>query len=262
MRRSSLFWGLCLLIVGILFLLENFGILKVNVWNLIWPVFLIVLGIWIIAGRYIKRELHDEFVSIPLDGASKTALHIKHGAGRLNISSGTDAGIGIKGTFSGGLDYHTQRTGELLDVTMKMKDWDFPMFIGPDHPLDWSFGVSKDIALSLILDTGANDARLDLRDANVTDIILKSGASATEITLPSQAGFTQVEVNSGAASLKIHVPLNVAANIRVSGGLSSANIDTIRFPKGMDSYRSPDYDTAINKVNMVIDMGVGSVTVD
>jgi hypothetical protein len=261
MRRSSLFWGLCLFIAGILFLLENFGFLKVNVWNLIWPVFLIMLGVWIIAGKYIKNP-QSEFVSIPLDGATKAAIHITHGAGRLDISSGADAGFGIQGTFSGGLDYHTQHSGELLDISMKTPELDFPIFLGPDHSLDWSFGLSKDVAISLKLDTGANDARIDLREANVTDMVLKSGASATEITLPSQAGFTQVEVHSGAASLKIHIPQNVAANIRMTGGLSSTNIDQARFPRGMDSYRSSDYDSAINKVNMVIDMGVGSVTID
>jgi uncharacterized membrane protein len=262
MRRSTLFWGLVLLIVGILFLLENIGFLQVDVWNLLWPILLITLGVWIIAGRYIKRNQSDEFVSIPLDNAEKATFHIKHGAGRLNISSGADAGFGLQGTFSGGLDYHTQHIGNILDVTMKTPELDFPIFFGPGHPLDWSFGLSKDVPLSLKLDTGANEAHIDLRDANVTDIVLKSGASATEITLPSEAGFTQVEVHSGVASLTIHIPEKVAANIRTTGGLSSANIDPIRFPKGMDSYRSSDYDTAINKVNMVIEMGVGSVTVD
>ncbi len=262
MRKSSLFWGLFLLIVGTLFLLENFGILNMNVWNLIWPVFLIALGIWIVAGRYFKSSHQDEFVSIPLDGATKANFHIKHGAGRLNVSSGVDAGLGLQGTFAGGLDYRTQHIGDELDVTMKTPELDFPIFFGPDHSLDWSFGLTKDIPLSLKFDTGANDARIDLRDANVTDISLKSGASATEITLPSQAGFTQVNVHSGAASLTIHVPQNVAAKIRMTGGLSSANIDQTRFPKGMDSYRSSDYDTAINKVDLNIEMGVGSVTVD
>lgn len=262
MRRSSLFWGLFLLVVGILFLLEKFGILNLNVWNILWPVFLIALGIWMIAGRYLKGNLKEEFVGIPLEGAAKASFHIKHGAGRLNISSGVDAGFGLQGTFCGGLDYRTEHIGDLLDVTMKPEDMDFPIFFTRDHSWDWSFGLTKDIPLSLKLDSGANDAQIDLRDANVTDIVLKTGASATEITLPSQSGFTQVDIHSGAASFKIHIPQRVAANIRMTGGLSSANIDQARFPKGMDSYRSSDYDSAINKVDLNIEMGVGSVTVD
>lgn len=261
MRRSSLFWGLCLLIAGTLFLLENFGILKVNVWNVLWPLFLIFLGVWIIAGRYFKSSMQDEFVNIPLEGAARAKFYIKHGAGRLNIRSGTDAGYGIQGSFSGGLNFQTQRIGDSLDVTMKSKDLDFPIFFTPDHLFDWTFGLTKDIPLSLKLEMGANEAQIDLRDANVTDIELGTGASATEITLPSQSGFTQVDVHSGAASLKLNIPQNVAAKIRLTGGLSSANIDQTRFPKGMDSYRSPDYDSAINKVDLNIEMGVGSVTV-
>lgn len=261
MRRSSLFWGLCLLIVGSLFLLENFGIIKVNVWNILWPVFLILLGVWIIAGKYIKGSIQNEFISIPLEGATKARIHIKHGAGRLNITSGTDTGIGLQGTFAGGLDYRKQQSGELLDLTLKSKEMDFPMIFGPEASLDWVFDLTRDIPLSLKFDTGANDAQIDLRDANVTDITLNTGASATAISLPSQSGYTYVDVHSGAASLTIHIPQNVAAKIRMTGGLSSVNIDQTRFPKDLDGYRSSDYDSAINKVELDIEMGVGSVTI-
>jgi len=262
MRRSSLFWGVCFLLAGALFLLENLGIIKINVWNLLWPLFLITLGVWILAGRYIKRNIQDEFVSIPLSGATKAKFHIKHGAGRLSITSGVDEGFGLQGTFAGGLDFQTQHIGDTLDVTMMAKHLDFPIFFSPEDALDWKFGLTKDIPLSLKFDTGANDAQIDLRDANVTDIALNTGASATVITLPSESGFTRVDVHSGAASLTIHVPRNVAAKIRMTGGLSSANINQARFPKGIDSYRSSDYDSAINKVDLNIEMGVGSVTID
>lgn len=52
-RWDSLIFGLILLIVGILFLLSNFGY-RINVWNVIekyWPVLLILLGLkYLIAG--------------------------------------------------------------------------------------------------------------------------------------------------------------------------------------------------------------------
>lgn len=52
-RWDSLIFGLILLIIGILFLLSNFGY-RINVWNVIekyWPVLLILLGLkYLIAG--------------------------------------------------------------------------------------------------------------------------------------------------------------------------------------------------------------------
>jgi len=46
-KKESLFWGLIILVLGMLFLLKNFG-LEVNVWHLIgkyWPLILIYIGL-------------------------------------------------------------------------------------------------------------------------------------------------------------------------------------------------------------------------
>jgi hypothetical protein len=69
-------------------------------------------------------------------------------------------------------------------------------------------------------------------------------------------------VSSGAASVNIRIPQGVAARIRWRGGLSSINVDPSRFPRFGDTYQSPDYDSAANKVDLDVEMGVGSVTVN
>ncbi len=56
MSRSghSTFWGIILLLFGVLFLLDNLGIMCFDFWGFIgdwWPVILIVLGISIIFKR-------------------------------------------------------------------------------------------------------------------------------------------------------------------------------------------------------------------
>lgn len=46
-KRESLFWGLIILVLGMLFLLKNFG-LEINVWDLLgkyWPLILITIGL-------------------------------------------------------------------------------------------------------------------------------------------------------------------------------------------------------------------------
>lgn len=46
-KRESLFWGLIILVLGMLFLLKNFG-LEIDVWDLIgkyWPLILIYIGV-------------------------------------------------------------------------------------------------------------------------------------------------------------------------------------------------------------------------
>jgi lia operon protein LiaF len=46
-KRESLFWGLIILALGMLFLMKNFGF-EINVWHLIgkyWPLVLIYIGL-------------------------------------------------------------------------------------------------------------------------------------------------------------------------------------------------------------------------
>ncbi len=56
-KKESLFWGLIILVLGMLFLLKNFG-LEINVWHLLgkyWPVILIYIGLKNIF-LYIKKN--------------------------------------------------------------------------------------------------------------------------------------------------------------------------------------------------------------
>jgi hypothetical protein len=116
--------------------------------------------------------------------------------------------------------------------------------------------------MNLDLDTGANDAHIDLSSLRVTDVFLKSGASSTRLTLPARAGYTRVRVEAGAASLRIRVPEGVAARIHTSSGLTSMRINSARFPSGYNGYQSPDFDTAAHKAELEIQTGVGSVEIE
>jgi lia operon protein LiaF len=56
-KKESLFWGMIILVLGLLFLLKNFGF-ELDVWDLIgkyWPLILIYIGLKNIY-FYIKRN--------------------------------------------------------------------------------------------------------------------------------------------------------------------------------------------------------------
>lgn len=265
MRRGNLFWGVILVLVGALLLLGNF--LDVSVWSLIWPLFLVALGLWILWGIVTgPRSVEAEEVAIPLDGATQAHVRIRHGAGRLHVDASAGPGELAAGTFSGGLDRQVKRDGDTLDVEMRVPAGGFPRFAmpwrwGPGGALDWSFGLNGEISLSLDLETGASDTRLDLTDLRVTDLRLQTGASATDLTLPANAAHTRAEIRAGAASVTVRVPSGVAARIRVGGGLAGITVDKNRFPRTGDVYQSVDYDTAPSKVDVDIETGVGSIDV-
>lgn len=261
MRSNTLFWGFVLIAAGALFLLSNLGIIQVNVWNLIWPLVLIALGLSVLLRTVFRDSSPAETISIPLNGVEQAVVRLNHGAGELTMSSGASDGVLLEGSFSGGLNHDERRDGNTMKVNLRMPALVFPFFWTPGDNLNWDIHLSPQVPLVFYLETGANRARLDLSDLLVTALHFKSGASATDLVLPENAGNTDVRIESGAASLTIRIPDGVAAQIRSEGGLSSISVDRNRFPKTGAVYRSPDYDTAQNKVDIRIQTGVGSVQI-
>ena len=261
-NNNTLFWGVILILAGGLFLIDNLGIFRIDVGAIFWPLLLILFGAWVLISNFMWRGVETEHANIPLEGASRAHLRVRHGAGRLNISAGAGMGDLVVGDFGGGLDFQARRSGDQMDVEMCPKANNFPMFGGgPGRSLDWTFSLARDLPLSLEFETGANEARINLSELLVTDLSLNSGASSTDITMPANAGVTAARIRTGAASVNVHIPEGVAARIQARGGLASISVDSARFPRSGGGYESPDYGTAANKIDLDIETGVGSVEV-
>jgi hypothetical protein len=115
--------------------------------------------------------------------------------------------------------------------------------------------------MSLDLDTGASESRLDLADLQVTDLSLDTGASKTRLDLPTTGRYT-VRIRGGAATIRVHVPVRVAARIEARSGLSTVTVDERRFPRSGGEWRSPDYDTAEHRADISLDVGAATVEVE
>jgi hypothetical protein len=81
------------------------------------------------------------------------------------------------------------------------------------------------------------------------------------VILPEAAGATSVRAEAGAASLTFEVPDGVAARIRTRMALGSTRIDEARFPRVGDGFQSMDYGSALNRIDLDIQGGVGSLQV-
>jgi hypothetical protein len=261
MVKGRIFWGLVVLLIGVLLLLDNLGYLPgINIWGLIWPSFLIGLGVWILWNYHSRGSRQAEHITIPVAGAQRANIRLQHGAGRIDITAGSSEDILIEGDFGGGVEIKNHQKDQELSITLKIPGSIFPLDWSPGQSLDWSASLNRKIPLAIILETGASEAHLDLSDLLVSELNLKSGASSTSLTLPTNAGLTRVVISSGAASIKVSVPQGVAARIRSSGGLSNISVSP-RFPRTGNLYQSLDYENSTNKVDMHIEMGVGSVMI-
>ncbi len=262
MRKQELFWGVLLIVFGCVFLIGT--ITGANAWALLWPMFLIVAGAWVLWMTFKTPEaLSVEALALPLEPAAEVRLKLSHGAGRLMLGPGASAGQLLEGTFAGGVIHKVSREGEQLRVKLSMPEFKetIPFFVWTSGPREWQIRLSDALPLALNLETGASDTRMELTALPVTSLKLGTGASSTEVWLPAHAGHTTVRVGAGAASVVLHVPEGVAARVEAKGGLASINVDQTRFPRSEGIYQSPDYELAANRAEISIETGVGSVEV-
>jgi hypothetical protein len=259
MRRDNIFWGVALILLGVLLFLQTQGYIG-NIFPYLWPLALILVGGWIILGVYWKpANESDETFSIPLGTAQSIEYHFAHGAGQLEIGGGAPAGQALLGTSALGMNRKSHLNGDRLEVRVEAGP-SFVPFIGPSQGV-WRFQLTQEIPSTLIVETGASSVHMDLKDLPVRRVVLETGASSSNIVMPER-GVSLLEVDAGAASVRVVVPPATAARIRVEENASSIHVDTDRFPRlGSGIYQSSYYDTAADRSDINIEGGLGSVTV-
>ena len=263
MRASSIFWGLAIIVVGVLLLLSNLNLLPVDIWRLIWPLALVVLGLWFLIGpRFMGGNRERRELARPLEGTRRAEVKLTYGAGSLTLGALDVPGQLLSGVFEGGVRESIRRDGDFASVKLEGIGMPVPVvFVGSQGQI-WRVRLSPDVEIQLNLETGASENTLDLTHLRVVDLKVQSGASSTDVMLPVSAGNMRVKIESGAASVTLRVPQGVAARIKGESFLSGFEVDAARFPR-VDNhhYESPDYATAANRVVITAEMGVGSVKV-
>ncbi|MHB1414432.1 MAG: LiaI-LiaF-like domain-containing protein [Chloroflexota bacterium] len=205
-------------------------------------------------------------LSVPLDGANGATVTMKFGAINLNVGSlgqnATDLLQGeVRTSRSDGVvvEQAERAQGGGIDVTLRNQETNGVQFFGGEER--WDLSLNPQTPLGLVLQGGAADVNLDLRQLQVHDLSVELGASSLKVKMPQAAGDTRATIKAGAASVEIEVPQGVAARIVSPGGLTALDVDEGRFPKQGNIYVSPNYSSAQNRVEIDINSGLASVKV-
>ncbi len=272
----------------------------VNLWRL-WPVVLVLIGVelllahrvpWLVLVGLAAVVLIVGAVGInvgmpasadtgvsttsqtDLSGASQAAVTVRFGAGTLNLGPILEPQPDqlASMTYQGPQQLAPQPRYTVSNVGLGQLEYQssprggagfLPFVAGRSDAAQMDLTLAPSVPISsLTVQTGATDARLDLSSLHVSALDMSIGAATTWLRMPESAGVTTAHISGGASTLTIEVPQGVAAQIQLRGGLSTVDVDQSRFPQVSDNlYRSPDYDTATNKVDLNIETGVTTIQI-
>ncbi len=298
-RRGGLVWPVILIGAGIVFLLNNMGVLSWGVWETLfrlWPVLLIAMGLDILIGRrsiwgslfvaalllavlaaaigfgvpqwnrVSTGALTTETISEPLNGAKRADVEIDFGTGVLNIKALDESAGLIEGQvmLSPGehLNRQLSKSGDVARYELKSRNVN-SVRVWPGQTWDgdkvWDLRLNRDVPIRLEINTGVGRSNLDLSNLQVTELDLQGGVGQVTLDLPLR-GRLDAKIQGGVGEVTVIVPQGVAARIRTEGGLGDISVRGAYDHSG-NTYTSPGFSNAENRVDLKIQGGIGRVIV-
>ena len=251
-RNPSTFWGGALVLLGLLFLLANTGVLSNLNWNVVWPVLLIALGVWLILPRLegVSGPIAGVDSAEPREGLEKAKLEIAVGSGRVDVRS---AALGDR-LYRAHIDHAGSQPEIKLDRatgTLRIS-----------QKFDWMPGMSRfrlDAQLSdavpwaLTCSTGAIRGEFDLSTVAVSSVECRTGASRISLNLGTPKGVVPVQVDGAALTVDVSRPAGAAVKVHASGAAihmwaDSTRQDTI----GNIEWRSTGFEGAADRYEVSV----------
>ncbi|HAZ31940.1 MAG TPA: hypothetical protein DCY61_04515 [Dehalococcoidia bacterium] len=286
-------WGIILVFVGVVLLLQNFDVLPWGLWATLWrfwPALLILIGLNIVVGRYkpwlaaviilavlavslglavwqyqspLLREVISTY-SEPRGDLHEAVVEVDFQAGHLRLSALPPDSTNLVEAVSRGdgltADFRPQDTVGHLRLNSA---WDRrpPWGRVGTGWTEWKVELAQGIPLILEVKSDAADVALDLRHLKMTRLDLELNAGNCKVRMPSGEGITRAFIEANAANIEITIPEGVAARIEVDLNAGVLEIDESRFPRKGDYYISPNFEDAESRIYLKIDLNAGRVEV-
>jgi hypothetical protein len=297
-RGVRLFWPIVLIGAGAILLLSNLGVIHGNPWTImlqLWPVLLIALGLEILFGgstgwravvsallglalvggilwiliaqpaipglNFGGGNLQTTSISQPLNGVESARAELSFGAGTNKLYALSDSNNLIEGQLRtyGTPNFSVSTSGDRATIALSPGSASVPMVLPTVSEETWDVGLNSSVTYQLDLNAGVGQSRIDLTKLRLSGGGIDGGVGTSELYLPGKGNF-RLTINGGVGTIRIYVPSGLAVRAEVNGGLGSFN----RLP-GMQEvrdnvYETPGFSTAENTVTLIIDGGVGSIS--
>jgi hypothetical protein len=296
MKFRNIFWGMILILVGILFTLENLNVIDFDWYNLwrLWPVILLLWGISIIPIKNIIKvvlvlvvfaastyymmqetvswrdtdysisfndsagEPNQEFTIPYEDSAIVANLEMEIAASSfLLIDESYDL-----------LDF--EKNGSMIDYKYSVKQIDSTVDISiytaegvqfkSNNHNRVNMSLNPQPIWNLSFEIGAADADFDLSGLKISRIDIEGGAAAIKIKLGDKNPITKMGIETGASSIEVKVPKESYCELDITSVLSGKNISGFeKVDRG--HYITNNIDEATNKIYIVVETAVSSYSI-
>lgn len=233
-------------------------------------------------------------LSEPLDGAKTALIDINVGTGNLAIDTLTG---GEPVLAAGTLEYlenqdpprpSVSRSNGQASLALKASGGRTSLIRLPwaacNGETEWQIHLNPAVQSEIIAHSGGGNVKLDLAGMDLTCVSTDTGGGNVEVMLPDGAanlqvtartgggnvtvelgrgvtGTNSVIATSGAGNVTIRVPEGIAAWIHATSGMGKVIVDPRFSQIDGNTYRSPDYDTAADKLEITLKSGAGNVSV-
>jgi hypothetical protein len=282
-----------LIILGGIFLLNNFDILPWSIWTNLWkfwPVLLVLIGIEFLIGQSISLKttliLLALIFIIPIIFAINPFTKNPFATDKLNISeplgSLTKAKILIDLPTTNLSIKQTEESTKLIEGQISFskaaekpkieKDESFGQMIfkisqpsASGLPIisslrnETEIYLTEQIPLEILIKTGASKEKIDLSKLRIDYLEIESQASDLNITFGDLYS-SRAKIKTKASNLRIKIPQKLATRIAIDSKVKNLSIGS-RFEKKNGDYKTKDFDKAFTRLDIRIESVAGSIEI-
>lgn len=289
-NMGNIFWGLLFVLIGTLFLLENFNVVDVDftrLWRL-WPLLIIAAGVsvlsvkgWIgtlISGVVVAgmlglialtalgtfdlgtaKDIQTETVNIKQDTkpVKTVRLKVEAGAGQITMRSHPEAEA-VKAHLESNITtlHHTSQVdGDVQNVSLST-DGKRHWWVG-DYRNDLTASLTEQTPVELKVDAGASKVDLDFSNVQLRSLRLDAGASSVDVKVGNKLKVVDLYFDVGMSSVTLRLPEDTGVRFEMDSGMSGKELPGLTH-LGDNVHQSSDYDKATHKVVIRGDMGMSS----
>lgn len=248
-----------------------------------------------LGGIAINSPIREE-ISFPAGDVSSASVVLHMAAPHAEIDALEDSNDLVAGsvTYRGELLFDTAVSEGHASIELDASGgntlffWADPAsWFDSESSEDWEIGLHPQVPMTLHLDLSSGSANADLRSLNLAGLDVEGSSGRATVALPGgdfdtvydvgsgsvslelpEEGRQRITIDGGSGSLRVIVPDSIDVQIVISdagsGRLSINNDRLVQINEGEDgtgTWETDGYAGATDQIDLVIDVGSGSVTV-